>query len=162
MVEKFVCDEMLQGVGRWLRAAGYDTLIASNSEHDARLLQRARDEGRWLVTRDRQLSIEHPKDRDIIVLLQSNHVPACLEELTRRCAINWCKAPFSRCLLCNEPLRQLGEETRALLKRPVPEDVGSTNQTLWYCPACRKAYWEGSHVRRMRAKLRHYNEGVWR
>jgi uncharacterized protein len=25
---RFLCDEMLRGLGRWLRAAGYDTVIA--------------------------------------------------------------------------------------------------------------------------------------
>jgi hypothetical protein len=27
-VPRFLCDEMLRGLGRWLRAAGYDTVIA--------------------------------------------------------------------------------------------------------------------------------------
>lgn len=158
---KFVCDEMLQGVGRWLRAAGYDTLIASNGEHDAELLGLARKEGRLFLTRDRSLLDEHRKDADIIVLLQANDVPACIEELTARCELDWCKAPFSRCLLCNAPLLWIGPEQRASLKDRMPVDIWASHQPVRYCPACRKLYWEGSHVRRMRRRLKEFNRGVW-
>ena len=47
---------MLQRLGRWLRAAGYDTLIARNAESDYELLRQALDEGRLLITRDRELA----------------------------------------------------------------------------------------------------------
>jgi hypothetical protein len=30
LVPRFLCDEMLHGLGRWLRAAGYDTVIAES------------------------------------------------------------------------------------------------------------------------------------
>lgn len=158
---KFVCDEMLQGLGRWLRAAGYDTRIASNGEHDAELLQLARQEGRLFLTRDRKLLGAHREDADIIVLLQANDVPACIEELTARCGLNWCRAPFSRCLLCNAPLVGIGPEQRASLKNQVPADVWTSRQPVLYCPVCRKLYWEGSHVRRMRKRLKEFNRGVW-
>ncbi len=159
---KFVCDEMLQGVGRWLRAAGYDTLIASNGEHDAELLRLARKEGRLFLTRDRNLLDEHRKDADIIVLLQANDVPACIEELTARRELDWCKAPFSRCLLCNVPLVRIGPEQRASLKDRMPADIWASHKPVRYCPACRKLYWEGSHVRRMRRRLKEFNRGVWK
>jgi len=159
--KKFVCDEMLQGLGRLLRAAGYDTLIASNGEHDAELLRLARAEGRLFVTRDRILGTRHEKDRAIIVLLQTNGLPDTLAELTARCDLDWCLAPFSRCLLCNTPLREAGPEQLAMLGDQVPDDVLAAGQTVWYCPACRKAYWEGSHVRRMRDRLKRFSRGEW-
>lgn len=44
---KFRCDEMLQCLGSWLCAAGYDTLIAKDAEADYQLLRQAIDEGRY-------------------------------------------------------------------------------------------------------------------
>ncbi|ALP52211.1 hypothetical protein Tel_03085 [Candidatus Tenderia electrophaga] len=161
VAHKFVCDEMLQGLGRWLRAAGYDTLIASNGEHDAALLRLARREGRLFVTRDRALLATHRHLADLIILLAANDMPACAAELTRRCDLDWCKAPFSRCLLCNTPLQVLRAGQRELVDDQVPDDVGSTGRPVLYCPACRKAYWEGGHVRRMRARLQGFQRGEW-
>ena len=37
---RLLCDEMLRGLGRWLRAAGHDVVIASG-EPDRALLDRA-------------------------------------------------------------------------------------------------------------------------
>jgi uncharacterized protein with PIN domain len=57
---------------------------------------------------------------------------------------------FSRCLVCNTPLEELGPaETQALadeLEYAPPPPVRR-------CPRCDKLFWEGSHSRRMRAAL---------
>jgi uncharacterized protein with PIN domain len=158
---KLVCDEMLQGLGRWLRAAGYDTKIATNGEDDRELLQQAQHEGRLFLTRDRTLLSEHGGYAEGVVLLMSNEVSDCAAELTRRLGIDWLKAPFTRCLLCNRPLVTLTREGQPQMEEPVPDDVWQRGPVL-YCEACRKAYWEGSHVRRMRAKLEAFALQQWR
>jgi uncharacterized protein with PIN domain len=43
---------MLKGIGRWLRAAGYDTAIARAGALDENLLAQARSEERVLLTCD--------------------------------------------------------------------------------------------------------------
>ena len=53
---RFLCDEMLLRLARLLRAAGYDTYLASGGEPDAALLKLAREEGRMLITRDKRLA----------------------------------------------------------------------------------------------------------
>jgi hypothetical protein len=47
---------MLKGIGRWLRAAGYDTAIAQDGVADEDLLAQARAENRVLLTCDRALA----------------------------------------------------------------------------------------------------------
>src|SRR3977135_3678526 len=54
-VVRLYCDEMLTRLGRWLRAAGYDTAIAENGMPDAALIARCVAEDRILLTRDRHL-----------------------------------------------------------------------------------------------------------
>ncbi|HKK05321.1 MAG TPA: DUF5615 family PIN-like protein [Gammaproteobacteria bacterium] len=151
---KFLCDEMLQRLGRWLRAAGYDTVIETQGESDRRLLQRALEEGRWLLTRDRKL-LEHRGADDAVILLQSDGVEACVAELTRRMAIDWQYRPFTRCLRCNTPL----VEARPEQMQQMPARVRERFDTARYCPHCRQLYWEGSHVRRMRERLRDWRRG---
>ena len=53
---RFLCDEMLRGLGRWLRAAGYDTVIAGGGIPDRALAARCAEEDRVLLTKDRQLA----------------------------------------------------------------------------------------------------------
>ena len=149
---KFVCDEMLQGLGRWLRTAGYDTKIATNGEDDRALLKWARKEGRLFLTRDRRLLSENGAYAESVVLLMANDLSGCVAELTRRIGIDWLNAPFSRCLLCNHPLITIERDRQPPMAEPLPQDVWDKGPVL-YCEVCRKAYWEGSHVRRMRAKL---------
>lgn len=154
---RFLCDEMLQGVGRWLRAAGYDALIAAPGTPDRELLQLARATGRCFITRDRRMRNEHPRLSDGVVVLEQNGIVGCLRELAEQMPIDWLRAPFSRCLLCNTAL-QLASARRAA---QVPESVRLSAATVWLCPVCDKLYWDGSHARRMRAKLEAYARGQW-
>ncbi len=146
---KLLCDEMLKGLCRWLRAAGYDAEQASEGESDRNLLARAHASGRILLTRDRKLQ-EHRNAADTLCLLNCNGVDACARELTEKLAIDWLYKPFSRCLICNVPLDLLprGDFSQA------PVDV--RDQTLLHCPSCKRIYWEGNHVQRMRIKLRNW------
>lgn len=152
---KFLCDEMLQRVGRWLRAAGYDTAIESEGSSDRRLLQRAFEEGRWLLTRDRKL-LEHRGARETVVLLVSEDVDGCAHELTDRLGVDWQFDPFTRCLRCNTPLVLAS----AAQMHGIPPRARARIDRALYCPQCRQLYWDGSHVQRMRERLRRWRHAA--
>ncbi len=145
---KFLCDHMLVRLGRWLRAAGYDTRIAKPDDNDAWLISIAADENRLLVTRDKLMNGENH-----ILFLKSNSVEACARELSKKASVNWLKAPFSRCLLCNTPF-EIIQPSEA---KDIPEDIKNTAPALWRCPSCRKTYWEGSHTQKMLRQLKSWN-----
>lgn len=147
---------MLQRAGRWLRAAGYDVLIARPGQPDLELIELARREGRLLLTRDRGLT-EYRDASDVVVLLEANELRAQLAEIDARLGMDWLKAPFSRCMECNTPLVPAPREVRKL----VPPESLREGETLLYCPHCRKPYWNGSHVRRMRRLLECFSRGEW-
>lgn len=150
---RFLCDEMLQGLGRWLRAAGYDTFIERGATPDRLLLERAVRERRYLVTRDRKL-VEHRAAPGIVVLLRGNSLDCCIQELGTRLPVDWLHRPFTRCMLCNRPLLPIPPESRQAL----PADLQSRAQAVVSCPCCGRWYWEGAHVRRMRARLARWRE----
>lgn len=154
--ERFLCDEMLARLGRWLRAAGYDTAIAEPGDNDANLIQQACDEDRLLITRDRKMQ-EYREASGRVVLVEANQLPDQLKELSWLCNIDWLCHPFSRCLECNGELQKAGEEQR----QRVPPDSLRDDEILLYCPRCDKPYWNGSHVHRMRTKLEQLCAGVW-
>jgi uncharacterized protein with PIN domain len=92
---------MLIRLGRWLRAAGYETAIATARGADSALLDDARCQGRTLITRDRKM-LEIRNARACTLVLAGNGLGKWVAEVTDGLGIDWLKAPFSRCLLCNE------------------------------------------------------------
>lgn len=154
--QRFFCDEMLQRLGRWLRAAGYDTLIAAAGADDRELVAQACAEERWLLTRDRHMA-EFRNGGGRVVLLAHNTLPGVVAEVSERFAIDWSVKPFSRCLECNTPVIPATGAQR----RQLPAGALRLSDQAWYCPHCDKLYWEGGHVRRMRHTLENFARCVW-
>jgi uncharacterized protein with PIN domain len=145
---RLLCDEMLKGVGRWLRAAGYDVAIVDDSVHDDDLLARAAAEHRLLLTCDRKLA-ERAGPNATVAVLGSERFEGAARELRQRLGVDWLHAPFTRCLLDNTPLMPANEEAIANLPATARQGGGP----IMRCPECNRLYWPGSHVRRMLAKL---------
>lgn len=139
---RFLCDEMLKGLARWLRTAGYDVTLEADATPDRRLIERALAEHRLLLTRDRTL-LEIRDALRVVVVLEANGVDDCARELTHKLGIDWLHRPFSRCLLCNTPL----------LAAERPADFPPDIEQAYLCPSCGKYYWHGGHVERMRHRL---------
>ena len=143
---RLLCDEMLKGVGRWLRAAGYDAAIVADGASDQALAAQARAENRILLTCDRRLAALEGGAPTLI--LGSERLDLAAREL-KDFGIDWLKAPFTRCLIDNAPLAR----ARAADRAAVPASAGRDDGPVLACPQCARVYWPGSHVRRMRARL---------
>ena len=148
---RFLCDEMLVRLGRWLRAAGYDTLIAGPAAADALLLAKAGEDARILLTRDRAL-VQRAEGRAQSLLLP-DHIADQARLLRRELAVDWLAKPFTRCLIDNTPLEQSDMEL-------VPEAARGLAGPFRKCPCCGRVYWPGSHVRRMMARLEAWSDTV--
>lgn len=145
---RLLCDEMLAGLARWLRAAGHDTALAPPQASDRALVELARAERRLLLTRDRSL----PERAPDLVLLLPEPLEAQAAALSRLLGLDWLAAPFTRCLVDNTPLRPASAQALAAL----PAQTTSLPGPFRTCPACGRVYWPGSHVRRMAARLEHW------
>ena len=143
---RLLCDEMLKGIGRWLRAAGYDAAIAADGASDSFLLAQARAEDRVLLTCDRRLAAL--AGGGCALVLGSERLDQAAREL-KGFGIDWLKAPFTRCLVDNAPLAPAGAQGLA----NVPASARRDDGPVLACPQCARVYWPGSHVRRMRARL---------
>jgi len=148
---------MLGGLGRWLRAAGYDTVIATDGRPDGELVGRCAVESRWLLTRDRGIPIHYPGKADVL-LVEAQALDDAVAEVTARLDVDWLHRPFARCLLCNTPLEQPHRDETP----PVPGRIREAGVELRHCPCCDKYYWEGGHVERMRRRLSMWNKRVSR
>jgi len=135
---------MLARLGRWLRAAGYNTVIIDQPLSDREIAQRAREEQRIVITRDRHF-LEFQEISDLVIWLKANSVEECARELSERLPLNWTLAPFSRCLVCNQKLIETDSVGLVL----VPKVVRRRYTKFWLCEQCGKIYWRGSHTEKM-------------
>lgn len=142
---------MLARLGRWLRAAGYDTAISGSGQSDRELIALCRREGRILVTKDRQLAAAASAEVET-VLLTRDGVGAEAEQLGLAMRIDWLRAPFTRCLVDNTPLDDATAEDVAR----TPDKAQALGGSMHVCPLCGRLYWPGSHVRRMTARLQRF------
>ena len=148
---RFLCDEMLHRLGRWLRGAGYDTEIAGNGGPDGALLNLALAEGRKFLTRDRAI-LQRKRAGEVVVLLSSDKVHEQAGHLGRMLGVDWLANPFSRCMICNTEL----EAASPAAAEKAPARVRAANLPICHCPGCGRLYWPGSHERRIRETLREF------
>lgn len=153
MTYRFLCDEMLKQLAHWLRAAGYDTLMLADRSADRLLFETAREEGRLLLTRDRQFK-HFARSDGIVRVLECNGLEGCAEMVTTTLQLDWQYQPFSRCLVCNTPL----QTASSLQRQQLPVDI-RTDEWVLFCAHCEQLFWEGGHVKRMRAQLTRWSQG---
>ena len=150
---RFLCDEMLGKLCRYLRAAGYDTLFTNNGYPDRDLLRQCREQGRHFLTQD-QLIREHKAAQGVAFILPQGDLDHLAPLLGAHYQLDWLSHAFTRCLEDNTPLRAADA---AALQR-IPEDARKPGESFSYCPVCERVYWQGSHYKRMRARLLKWQE----
>ena len=146
---RFLADSMLGRLAKWLRVLGYDTLYQTFYPGDA--IKDLLGPERRLLSRDRGLIECFPET----LVIQSNRVGNQLREVAVRTGMTPDRSKwFSRCLICNEPLRTAeAEEARERIPEYVFYQSLSRIQT---CPSCRRYFWPGSHRERMIKQLREW------
>ena len=138
-MRKFVVDCMLGKLARWLRILGFDTVFDC-SLSDAQLLHLARSQGRALLTRDRELASKGG------YLVRSGDWEQALKEVLDAFHLKDKIKPFTRCPVCNSPLKEIGAKEAKLLVPPIAF-ARATKFAL--CPGCGRVYWDGTHLKRM-------------
>ncbi|MGC9323261.1 MAG: Mut7-C RNAse domain-containing protein [Desulfomonilia bacterium] len=141
---RFLCDQNLGRLSRWLRILGFDTEYMRT--WDRTRLRAARKEKRIVLTRKRSMSTQEGA-----VVIQSDRVLDQLRELSMQADLGKGFKPFSRCSLCNSLLEAVPRED---IKGLVPEYTYLTQETFSRCPSCGRIYWKGTHFNRAQRIMR--------
>jgi uncharacterized protein len=144
---RFVVDTMLGRLTTWLRILGYDAEYVRGE--DAALIERARETGRILLTRDTGLVRRRGLPPHLLV--RSDHVAEQLRQVIQTFHLTPTGPLARRCPRCNVVVEP---RTKAEVFGRVPEFVWSHQDTFWGCPACGRLFWAGSHRRRMDEAIR--------
>ena len=145
---KFICDDNLGKLAKYLRLMGFDTTFITPIS-DAQLIALMLKENRLVITRDIRLAERIESERVAIVDTDSPD-KQLLEVLAKF------KPPiqrglfFSRCLICNEPCHEISPDD---IKDKVFPYILRTKSQFRQCPKCQRIFWQGSHYHRMLARL---------
>lgn len=141
---------MLGRLVAWLRIFDYDTLSALElhieNDEDRRLVDLALQDGRVLLTRDRELVERAKKAGASAILISPDKVTDQICELIKHIPINT-RPIMERCTVCNSRLRQATPEDVRCSEDDVPEHLLEEGKEFWICESCSKIYWMGSHWR---------------
>lgn len=147
---KFLCDSMLGGLARWLRAAGYDADFVYGGD-DAEMIRQA------MRTRRLLLSSDGPLFERILVrqgTVRALLVPRELDKLGQlRFVLEEHRLPvlpMPRCMACGGELLAVAKDE--LVAQVPPRALAAFNE-FWRCSRCRKVFWQGSHWQRIQARL---------
>lgn len=146
---KFLCDQMLGSLAKWLRLIGFDTFYANAEMKDNELMEVAKKEDMIVITRDKELASKMKKQKLPIVELNITDVDEQLKIVLKNVVIDQ-KNVLSRCSVCNTILDSIEKKDA---NGKVPERVFENNEKFWFCKKCDKLYWIGTHYEKILNKI---------
>ena len=148
---KFIVDNNVGKLAKWLRIMGYDTLFFS-SHNDSHMVATALAEGRVILTRDTQIMKRRvvTSGRLKAILIQNDKPELQMHQVIDTLNLDCQFRPFTICLECNQPLVV---RTKQEVKDLVPPYVFQTQNQYMECLACHRIYWRGTHWQAMTQNL---------
>ena len=163
----FLADAMLGNIARKLRIFGFDTLYMAQA-HDDEILKTGIKQDRVILTADKELfkRIVKVGARGVLVSAGASELEDLVHILTENGITSiGMDGLGSRCSVCNGHLE---ERTSDQVKNDdgcnnnnnddddvtVPDKVIACHKQFFQCIACGKIYWEGGHLKRIRALVR--------
>lgn len=143
---RFLLDNHLGRLARYLRLLGFDALYFNNQYDDEELAQMSRDSDRVLLTRDRGLL-----KRSTVVhgyCLRTKNTEQQVKDVLHRFDLYEQIEPWIRCLRCNGLLRPVAKEL--ILDRLEPK-TKLYFEEFQMCKDCGQIYWQGSHFGELEA-----------
>ena len=143
---------MLGSVARKLRIFGFDTLYVAHAPDDE-ILKMGIEQGRVILTADKELFKRVVKAGAPGVLVSGAGGVDDIAHILSKNGIASVRLDgiSSRCSICNGLLE---ERTPEQVKNGIPDRVAECHSEFYRCAACGKVYWEGGHLRRIRALAR--------
>ena len=141
---KFIIDEMIIGLVKWLRILGFDTVAIPFIKGE-----KIKDiTSRYFITGSKKHFEEWQDQKKVFIPFTS--VSKQLNYLNKELNIFEKIKFLSRCLLCNTKLFSVNKSE---ITDDIPSKVMEKFDRYYQCPNCNKIYWEGGHVQRKLDKL---------
>ena len=136
---RFMADEMLGKLAKWLRTIGYDTVYYTGGG-DSALVKRALAENRVILTKDSHLVRRKLARKSLFI--KSEHPREQFKQVVEELKLDVQSKLFTRCLICNQELNLTEKED---IRDRVPSYTYLTQDKFYECPECERVYWPGTH-----------------
>ncbi len=148
---KFIVDNNVGKLAKWLRMMGYDALFF-DGEDDWLMLRTALAEDRVILTRDTQIMRTGvvTNGRIKAILIQSDEPEQQIRQVVQTLNLDCHSGLFTVCLECNKSLVPRNQQQ---VRERVPPYVFQTQSQYMECPACHRIYWRGTHWQAMNRKV---------
>ena len=145
---KFIVDNMLGKLARYLRILGHDTVYPPQRAADNHLHLDLPD--RILLTRNTRYKGQPPNQK--VIFIPAENIIQQLTFLINELFIEIkSEKLFSRCLDCNLPVNPI---PKSEAQGKVPDKSYNFYADFSRCPNCGKIYWRGTHTERVLRMLK--------
>ncbi len=159
----FLADITVARLGRWMRLLGYEVEISEFSARQLAKKDAPLETNRILIGRCRGRSgAPAPAPHEGFVHIENEALDEQIRQVTQTWPLAFRKTFLTRCEDCNH-LLHANEKWAALppdIADKIPPRVHQWLDGCRYCTACRKPYWQGTHVVKMRAYLKDLVPGL--
>ena len=151
---KFIVDNNVGKLAKWLRIMGYDASLFTG-EDDGKMVKLALAQNRVVLTKDRQIMRRRlvTSGRLKAILIEDNDSKAQLQQIVEALNLDYQFKPFSICLECNQNLMERDKER---VRDLVPPYIFKTHNLYMECPSCHRIYWRGTHWQAMSQELERF------
>jgi len=148
---KFIVDNNVGKLAKWLRIMGYDALFFTE-EDDGKMVKVALAQNRVILTKDTQIMRRRlvTSGRLRAILVEDSDAKAQLQQIVEALKLDFQFRPFSICLECNQ---SLVERSKDEVRDLVPPYVFNAQSQYMECPSCHRIYWRGTHWQAMSREL---------
>jgi len=153
---KFLCDQMLGTLAKWMRIYGFDTIYANNKMDDKELIDICKKENRILISRDKALIKWAKRENLETIEIINTDIDDQIRKVISDRQIDQ-KKVLSRCLICNGLVHEI---KKVDIKSKIPKKVYDNNEKFWICKKCNKIYWKGSHFENMIDKINEIKKSI--
>lgn len=138
---KFIVDQTLGGLAKWLRLCGFDTTQTRIRVQEPDSLPAPASDTTILT---RQTVLARRTGRHDVLLVHADTPEDQLAEVIGHLNLDWQDfEPLKRCSRCNQLLVPVSGEA---VRGRVPEYIYHQYRQFYECPHCQRVFWAGSHV----------------
>ncbi len=156
----FLVDSMPGNIAKKLRLFGFNSEYVSDID-DSKLIEKAKNENRTIISRDRSLIDRTNKNKiSSVYITKENEIEQFLEiAKTTHLQFDEISGDSARCTKCNSPTSKIN---KIEIENKIPKRVLEYHDKFWKCDGCDQIYWEGTHIKNLqefvhKLKLKSYS-----
>lgn len=142
---KFLCDFMIQKLGKILILCGFDTLVIKKALKVDEIIYLSRSEKRFIISRNTKIKTENS------IILKEQKPYLQLKRLIYELNIKLDKNKFfTRCSFCNTQLEKICKDK---VINEIPPLTAQNTEEFYICTNCNKIYWKQTHYELFSQKI---------